>query len=336
MLFLAYENRAANEPGVRLLVSTLFGLVPNARLRLHFNPGGPNFQQWTGQFPGLDLRPAELSADLGWNVKPALLLEALSDGEAEVMWLDADLIVTRDPALLLRALAPDCLIAAEEALWGNRDDRGGLRSRAWGLPVGRELPFVINSCVVRVTPAHRRLLSDWDRLLQTEAYRGAQAAAWQERPPHMLSDQDVLTALLGSERYSRMPLHILRRGDGILQAFGPFGFTVGERARVRRHGLPFFVHAQGPKPWLDDERAGGVGAWLGRAYRDTSPYLLCAVARAGDGPPPSWTRPRTMLGAVLRRVGFGRIWLTGMPLAVLFDAWRLVRTLVMRGRAGRA
>lgn len=336
MLFLAYENRAANEPGVRLLVSSLFALVPNARLRLHFNPSDSHFQPWAAQFRGLDLRPARLSADLGWNVKPALLLEALSDGEGEVMWLDADVIVTRDPTLLMRTLAPDCLVATEEALWGNRDDRGGLRSRGWGLPVGCELPFVINSCVVRVTPAHRPLLSDWDRLLQTEAYRSAQAAAWHERPPHMLGDQDVLTALLGSEQYRGMPLHILRRGDGILQAFGPFGFTLRERAQVRRHGLPFFVHAQGPKHWLDDDCARGAGAWLRRAYRDTSPYLLCAVAGTHGGPPPPWTRSRTMLGAVLRRLGFGRIWLAGLPLAALFDAWRGVRALVRRGRASRA
>jgi hypothetical protein len=266
-------------------------------------------------------------------VKPALLLEALDAGEEEVIWLDADLIVTRDVRPLLRDLAPGHLMVAEEALWGNRNDRGGLRSRAWGFEVGRELPFAINSCAVRVTSAHRPLLLEWARLLQTDAYRHAQARPWHRRPVHMLGDQDALTALLGSHRFRDVPLRILRRGEDILQAFGPSGFTLGERARVCLHGLPYFVHAQGPKPWLAQDHAEGWASWLLRAYRDTSPYVLCAAAGAGAGMEPAWVKPRTRLGRVLRRIGFGRIWLTGLPLAALFDAARLVRALARRAAA---
>jgi hypothetical protein len=330
MLLVAYENRIVNEPGVRLLVRSLFANVPKARLRLHFNSPDGRFAEWASQYPGLDLRPAALPAELGWNVKPVLLLEALADGEAEVTWLDADIIVTRDFLTPFRAIAPDRLIVAEEALWGNRDDRGGLRSRGWGFPTGRELPFTINSCVVRVAPVHRSLLLDWNDLLESETYRSAQTLPWRDRPIHMLSDQDVLTALLASSRFGDIPLHILRRGEGILQAFGPPGFTLVERNRVRRHGLPCFVHAQGPKPWLDP--VGESMSWLRRAYRDTSPYLLCAAAIETAGAAPAWTKPRTRLGLFLRKLGFGRVWLAGMPLAALFDAARLVRSVARRVR----
>lgn len=319
MLLCAYEDRVANEPGVRLLVQSLFAAMPDARLRLYFDAPDDGFRSWAAGFKGLELRPARLGEDRGWNVKPGLLLAALEDGADRAVWLDADLIVTRAFADAFRAIDPARLIVAEEASWGATDNRGSARTRAWNLPLGRDLPAVLNSCVVGVTARHRALLEQWRDLLRSDGYRAAQATAWVERPAHLLGDQDVLTALLGAQAHADLPLHILRRGADIIQDFGPFGFTLAERWHMARRGPPFFIHAQGSKPWLEAPHGRG----LQRAYRDTSPYLLSAVAMMDAIP--AWARPRTRLGSLLRRAGAGRVWLAGAPLAALFDLGRLAR-----------
>ena len=41
----------------------------------------------------------------------------------------------------------------------------------------------------------------------------------------MVSDQDVLTALLCSQEFSHIPVEIFCRGSGIIQYFGLYGFT---------------------------------------------------------------------------------------------------------------
>ena len=50
----------------------------------------------------------------------------------------------------------------------------------------------------------------------------------------MTGDQDVLTALLGSERYAGIPMNVLERGRDIVMNFGPAGYTVMERLRNLR------------------------------------------------------------------------------------------------------
>ena len=326
MLLCAFEDRAAHEPGVRLLVRSLFAAMPDARLRLYFDPPDDAFLAWAQGYGGLELRPAQLGEGRGWNVKPSVLLAALDDGEQAAVWLDADLIINGDFRAVFRAVAPQSLIVAEEARWGAGGNHGSARTRSWDMPVGRDLPGVLNSCVIRVTPHHRALLEDWRELLRTRDYIAAQAQPWSDRPAHLLGDQDALTALLGSVRHADIPIHILRRGADIIQDFGPFGFTLAERLLVRRRGLPCFLHAQGSKPWLEQPHGEGPLQSLQRAYRDTSPYTLQAMAMEGRAAP-AWTRPRTRLGAVLRRAGFGRIWLAGAPLAALFDLGRMARAV---------
>jgi hypothetical protein len=338
MLLCVYENRSVNEPAIRLLVASLYAHMPKARLRLRFNPKSDDFAQWIAAYPGVDFAPALLPASAGWNVKPTVLLEALEQGESRVVWLDADILIAGDPSALLDAASPELLTVTEEALWGRPSDVDAMRTRAWRLPVGRTLPFTLNSAVLSVTPHHIPLLRRWIELLETPDYRIAQATDWRSRPQHLMGDQDVLTALLGSVDYGDIPLRILRRGVDILQLFGPLGFTLAERRRVCREGLPPFLHAQGQRPWIDAPPPAGLLDRLTQAYYDVSPYLLLAKTHGVTGDDRDWTRARTMLGRFLRLIGRGSIPLTGAPLAVPFEGLRLAiaakRRLIakLRGR----
>ena len=154
----------------------------------------------------------------------------------------------------------------------------GKRARAWGFDVARKLPSTLNTCVIRLTPAHIPLLERWKELLEGEEYSLAQRRPWYERPVHMIGDQDVLTALLSSPEFATLPLVYLRRGSDIVQYFGPPGYTTLERLSDLRTGLPPFVHEQGGgKPWhLDGGRPDGLRSAIDRLYSELSPYRHCA------------------------------------------------------------
>ena len=165
----------------------------------------------------------------------------------------SDIIVTGDVLKALANLDPQTLVLTEEALWTPYGDPDGMRARMWGFKVGRVLPFALNTGVIRVTRQHHRLMVRWRELLESEPYRAAQGRDWHSRPLHMISDQDVLTALLASEEFANVPLRFLLRGKDIVQYFGPYGYTLRERLIHLSGRRPAFIHSQGPKPWLWDE-----------------------------------------------------------------------------------
>ena len=136
-----------------------------------------------------------------WNVKPYVLLEALAESDAEVWWLDSDIIVTRDFRPLSRGASAKTLLLTEEPRFTPADgagEDGGLRAREWGLHPARLLPRVINTSVIRATRSHVPLLRRWSELLEHPEYLNA-PHEWAQRPAHLQSDQDVLTALLSSD-----------------------------------------------------------------------------------------------------------------------------------------
>lgn len=340
-LIVSYENRPECEDGVRVLVASLKRAMPDARLRLYHNPASADFGDWIGQFSHIEWRPATLPASAGWNVKPHVLTEALDDGYQQALWLDADLLVARNFLPFLEAAPADALVATEEASWGSWDDSNFLRTRGWGLEPGRQLPFTVNSCLLRVTQAHRGLIAAWQELLSSPQYIAAQAADWSTRPPHMIGDQDVLTALLGSSAFNHIELRFLRRGSHILQLFGPLGFTLRERLQMALGGLPLIIHAQGTKPWKVERATPGQRWYAGLfdIYQDTSAYIMFAEKYLQPGLHFAWLTPRSRAGSLLRKSGFGSIALAGAPIAALFDAAygprRLMRRIMNRSRSGK-
>lgn len=339
-LVCAYENRPEYEDGVRVLVASLHRASPDMKLRLFHNPGSADFGKWLEQFPNVDWRPAELPAEQGWNIKPHVLLDALDDGHEQVVWLDADLLVASDITAIFAQSPANEIIFTEEASWGASDDADGRRAKGWGFAVGRVLPFTANSCVLKLSTVHRGLIEAWRELLLHPDYRAAQASDWTTRPPHMMGDQDVLTALLCSERFADIPVKILRRGKDILQLFGPLCFSVKERLTVLTTGLPYFIHAQGTKPWkVRSASAAGKRPWyepLFLPYQDTSPYTLFVVKYLKDTCKFGWLVPQVKAGRALRAAGMGSLTLAGLPVAAVFDAVygsaRLAKGLFHRSR----
>jgi hypothetical protein len=160
-------------------------------------------------------------------------------------------------------------------------------------------------------------------LLSHPDYLSAQAAPNDSRPIHLLSDQEVLTALLGADQFTDLPIRYLRRGREILQLFGPGGYTPWERLHNLRNGLPPLIHAMGPKPW-DFPQVPDFWAsprtYYESACLQLSPYTEVA-RRYGDdlAEPHHWMEVQTWSGHLCRALSGGQPSLVGMPHAA-FDS----------------
>ena len=323
------DDRKVCEPALRLLLITLKSKSANVPVALFYPPADKQFCDWLTRLGhnGVLLRTDQIPDAYGWNNKPHALLMLLKEGFSEVIWIDSDILVTKDIATVVADLKPEELVVTEEALL-NQNDRNALRARMWGFPVGRAFPFALNSCVMRVTKKHGPLLERWKTYLNSSPYRSAQQQTMLLRPIHMFSDQDVLTALLCSEQFSDIPVRILRRGRDIIQYYEQTGFTFAERMGCVMNGMPIFIHQQGWKPWISgsETRLSGLRGRLIAAHQDLSPYTIIAHSLT-SGKSESWMGPRSSLSVVLRKIGCGYPPLTGLPTAIVFDLERFVFTL---------
>ena len=323
------EDREVCESSLRLLLLSLNVHCPERAICLFYPPAKDGFFTWINKFPQVHLQTDSLMNGYGWNVKPQAILHLVDQGFDEVLWMDSDIIVTRDITDIFRQLKNDVFVATEDALGDERDDRGALRARLWGFPVGRVLPFGLNTGVLRVTKCHYHLMERWWKLLQSNIYQDSQRKAWDQRPIHMLGDQDVLTALLTSNEFSEIPIHILRRGKHILQFNGVYGYSVAERTRNLLGDGPAFVHSFGGKPWSEKWRLESpisLREYIKRVYLDLSPYTLSAMRfRRNLGCDTEWMEPHYVPSRILRALGMGRPELVGLPIAALMDLARIVK-----------
>jgi hypothetical protein len=257
-------------------------------------------------------------------------MQMLDMGFDEVIWIDTDIIVKKDLASLFAPVDAETLVVCEDALGDERDDRDALRARLWGFPVGRVLPFGLNSGVLRVTRHHSSLIERWWQCLQSEEYLHAQKLAWRQRPFHLLGDQDVLTALLTSKYFSDVPLNILRRGKHIIQFNGVYGYTVAERLTNLFKTGPTFVHTPGGKPWSQEWRRQAVSRGLSEFIKsinlDLSPYTLSALRFKKDlGCDAGWMAPHHVVSGMLRKLGMSHPALSGLPIAALMEFPRIAK-----------
>ena len=331
MVICVAEDRQSEEIAIKLLLLSLSRHCPDIPVDLFFPPANAEFQQWLQQFPQVKLRTTKFSGVAGWNVKPYALLLLLEEGQDEVWWIDADVIVSRDFRQAIGTLTDSTLVITEEALYGQyRDD--SYRARAWGFEVGRVLPFNLNTAVVRVTAAHLPLVRQWRSLLETEPYQQAQKLPFEAKPFHLFGDQDVLTALLASQEFTDIPLKILERGTGIIQYFGPAGFTLKERVTCAIEGLPPFIHCQREKPWRKAESPPDwrdKRRYLEYVQVEVSPYSYLATQYKNQiDADLEWLKPRSNLGHFLQISGLGSPALTGMPIALLYSLSRLYKKLL--------
>jgi len=339
------EDRGSFGASIKLLLLSLAKFSPTYPIHLVFPPATHEFEAWLQRYGSVTFVRNAISSSSGVNIKPDVLLSLFDQGHDEAIWIDSDIIVTQDISPLFGRLDPNTLVITEEALSGRYYDYGGQRAQCWGLSVGRILPFAVNSGIIRATKAHRPLLQRWRELMQSSEYRDAHRLNWANRPWHMFTDQDVLTALLSSIEFSDVPIKTLRRGTDIIQYFGPLGYTVTERLANLLGRGPTFIHSQGPKPWdqnWEKPHRPKLNLDLRKAYLDVSPYTVEALKYRAElsGDESRWMEPHLALSKVLRAAGLWKVPLVGLPLALLWDIYeiptRISRYVANRRSYGRS
>ena len=323
MIFVLAEDRTDHEPALDVAVRSVLTFEPMARIVLYTNNLSEAFLSKIAKLENVEIRGYPPDASNGWSIKASVLIHSLSINRDEVVWIDSDIVLNRSISVELDKFASGSLVVAEEALAGQiRDDRKAYRARAWGFEIGRHLPYVTNTCVMRCDRSHLSLLEAWRDAMKDRRYVEAQSIPFHKRPPHLGGDQDVLTAILSAAHFEHIDVGYLRRGKHIIQYYGPYGFTTLERARASLLGMPTIVHSQAFKPWLDRPLVKGArnDRYLFRLLMDTSPYNSSArAALEAAGLKAEWLRCRTILGKLLTVSGFNYAPLTGLPLALLGD-----------------
>jgi hypothetical protein len=309
----SYEDRPEAMDGLILMGESLCAVDREISLHLTVPDAPAAVTAWAEGRPGVELSTTRPEGVTGWDVKPWLLLQQLDEGWSEVVWLDADIIVTRAVAAVLEEYPRDALVMAEE--W---DRHEGVRvSHRWGWPSARLVP-VLNSCFIRVTQDHHRLLERFLEMVRDPHYRGAQSLPMEDRPIHLYSDQWLLIALLESEEFGRVGFDRLRLGRHIAQCAGSSGYRPLHRLLDVIRGLPPLIHCIGRKPWQPPQGGGRLGEFATDLATDLSPYVLAArpVARR-LGLRAEWLEPRTTVGAILRGLTGSHPGMAGLPLAAL-------------------
>lgn len=295
MKIYTYEDRKSDSVGIQLLVLSVQRHCPGLDVDVTFPDAPADLVLWFEGRHGAALRTAWSGGATrnGWNIKPHLLLSALESGEKEPIWLDSDIMLTADFRPLLSGIEENTVVVAED-YFGAPLQGGITRTTDWHLQVGRKLRDTVNSCIVRVTNAHRVLLEHWDALMLTDSYRQAQSMHWSKRPLHMIGDQDVLSALLGAKEYADVPIRWIRRGVDVAHCNQYGGYRAHEQLyNLIRHHTPTLLHGQGEKAWRPYKKR--------TVHLELSPYTLEALKYVGElKPSTTWAEPTLSLSRLLR------------------------------------
>ncbi|CAN7486760.1 hypothetical protein [Neorhizobium sp. LjRoot104] len=329
-----YEDRPYHFTGVKLSLLSLMNRFPGAVLYVGHRSLPENFRAWMADFPFIRELVFDGNEIGGFDVKPAALLRLLDLGHSEVFWFDSDILWMGAGTAGLDNLPRDILVATEETYWAQQQG-STKRTLHWGMKPGRALTATVNTGILRVTEDHRQLLEAWAELLHHPSYRQAQAKQAAERPMHMLGDQEVFTALLGSERFAGIPLKLLRRGLDIAQCFGPAGWTPFERLQCLLRGHPHFIHAMGVKPWTRVKakytfwsalRERNLRAYYDAVSMELSPYRVAAKKYSSQlREDISWLQPQTLPACISVFVFRDHFLAQGMPLAMFDSLTRRLR-----------
>src|SRR5262245_11581493 len=315
------EDRELEEVGLRIALASLRRACPSASAVVHRPRPSAAFRDWLAAFPNVRLVPELPAGAADWNCKPHVLLPLLEAGHDEAIWLDSDLLVSRDPSYLFDGVDPQELIGTEEPA-SSVNQGSAVRAAGWGFPVGRALPVTLNTCVLRVTSAHIPLLRRWKDLLADPGYAAAQLRPLGQRPLHWMSDQDVLNALLGSTEFRAVRVRYLRGGTEVIHCGGALGYSLPQRLRGIFRRVPPFLHAIASKPWavFSDWYRARHAPWFNfyrRVLQETSPYVAhVRKLRQEIGVDCPWLDRGTWLGWSLRVAGLRHFATRGLPLTL--------------------
>lgn len=323
------EDRVGAEIGLKLAILSLNEHCPDVPIILHRPDPIPSFEKWLRRFPQVILKSERFANWHDWNCKPEVLLQAFRErDETQALWLDSDMVITRDPREIWQQVPPETLIVTQEP--ASQPHQGSeCRTTGWGWPVGIRYPHSFNSSVVRTSRRHIRFLERWRELQRDPSYLAASTLPLDQRPIHLLSDQDLMTGMLGSAEFADHPVHMLPHGKDVIHCGGALGFSLMERLQGPVRPLPTFLHAIGGKPWVlmgMNNPASDRGARFRRLLQEVSPYVAY-VRRYRDlvDEDVAWMNFKTLPGVILRAAGFGHWALRGLPVTAAATLWRAVR-----------
>ncbi len=299
---------------------------PNRRLHLYGSSLSGALLDWAATMRNVVLEPPVGPEGAGWNIKPLIMKDLLKRLDRPVVWLDTDLILTAPIGQFVADLPSEALLLTPEPVATRRGVRRW--TEAWGLATGRETPFSVNSCVLRVTDAHLPLLSAWEEALSDPLYRSAQSLPPPQRPFHLLGDQDALAALVGSRAFADLDVRALRLGRDIAQCRYEDGY--GPLDRLRNFGrLPPLVHAQAQKPWRTFSKMP--------TYLEVSAYRIAAEPYRQQLPleQQAWLQAGSARARVMRVLALGDAGMAGFLPALGKRTNRMGRAILRRIRASR-
>ena len=284
MIACVHEDRPRATVGIRLLALSLERHCPGLNLIVSAPNATEEDAAWLHNRHNVELIDIPELDGEGWNAKPVMLRRLLDMGHGSALWMDSDIVAHRDFRHMLDGLSDRHVVVSQAEYWDLYQE-GSLRAELWGLRVGRSLPYLASSGFLLVTSRHAELLEAYRILLNDQHYRRVQRLHQYERPVHMIGDQDVLTALLASARFSDLPIRYIKRGGEMALTVGPPGYTIMERLANLGRGLPPLIHCGGLKPW-DAESAdappGQGWSWYDRWYMETCPYAWVARSYRED------------------------------------------------------
>ncbi len=252
--YVTFDDRPIrNAVGLKLLMLSMVEHAPDDVLHVVLPEVPGPLADWTRRHaPQVQLHRLKPKGE-GWSAKPEVLLYLMDQGIDEVIWLDADLMLIRNPRPLWKTVPDDVLVAAEDLARRYDAALGEEKARVWGYEKQRDLDTGLNSAVLRVTRRHRPLIESWQMHLQDERYLQAQCnySGFVDRPRALYGDQEVLDALLIT-LFAGVPIRFLRYGSEIIHDHRHFyAYTARDRLRnAFRLDRPYFVHCTGFHPWL--------------------------------------------------------------------------------------
>jgi hypothetical protein len=311
-----YEDRARAIPGVEILARSLNRYSPT--LEMHVYSPLDAIAERLSDLPRLKFIKTNDLAGEGWNVKPMVLLRALTTSE-RVLWLDSDVAVMGNIGSLIGRFEGDAFVVGQE-FRGFAREGGHIRAKGFGLTPLRELPYAVNSGSILVSRSHRWLLAEWSALLSDKQYQAAQTRPVVERPVPFVGDQDALWALLTSKKSADVQVDYFRIGSDMIQHCGANGYHVLDRLSRSAGTGPVFVHMLGRyKPWSFEDVpliTQSPTDYLNMVCYELSPFFEAAQPFASNLDWPGWLRRRTLPARILNLIFGGNVALRGLPLAM--------------------
>ncbi len=311
----SYEDRRENFIGWKLLLMSLGRHSSGLKVCLFSRTFPEEFRSWVQRRAiNVDLIELEESELLGWNVKPLVVEKMFAAGHQRVLWVDSDILITGDILPRLEAI-PEASIAVTLEN-GTFDER---RVTCHGMEVGRRFDGNLNTCLIHIhRHYHEELIASWKALLKGPAFLERQAMSNEERPIFCWSEQDVLAGLLCGKPprgFSSLELDLICLHREIIHVGSPY--RIKARLGSPFRSKPFFLHAQGLKPWSISSEGKGTLREL-----QTKLSLYCHEARkyAVDlEEDPSWMLPFFPQERFLNALFLGNPHLRGIPLMMAAD-----------------